>query len=63
MACKMKYTHSEEELKEDFMVFYTYQNGIISVAELCHVMTNLGKKLTDDEVDEMIREANVDGDA
>lgn len=25
-------------------------------------MTNLGEKLTDDEVDEMIREADVDGD-
>lgn len=27
-----------------------------------HVMTNLGEKLTDDEVDEMIREADIDGD-
>ena len=26
------------------------------------MMTNLGEKLTDDEVDEMIREADVDGD-
>ena len=25
-------------------------------------MTNLGEKLTDEEVDEMIREADVDGD-
>ena len=25
-------------------------------------MTNLGEKLTDDEVDEMIREADIDGD-
>lgn len=31
-------------------------NGFISAAELRHVMTNLGEKLTDDEVDEMIRE-------
>lgn len=34
----------------------------ISAAELRHVMTNLGEKLTDDEVDEMIREADLDGD-
>ena len=30
-------------------------NGFISAAELRHVMTNLGEKLTDEEVDEMIR--------
>ena len=33
-----------------------------SAAELRHVMTNLGEKLTDEEVDEMIREADIDGD-
>ena len=32
-----------------------------SAAELRHVMTNLSKKLTDEEVYEMIREADVDG--
>ncbi|OMO68959.1 hypothetical protein COLO4_29321 [Corchorus olitorius] len=31
------------------------------VVELHHVMINLGEKLTDEEVDEMIREAEVDG--
>ena len=33
---------------------------MISTAEMRHVMTNLGEKLTDEEVDEMIREADVD---
>ncbi|CAA6669159.1 unnamed protein product [Spirodela intermedia] len=51
-----------EELKEAFRVFDKDQNGFISAAELRHVMTNLGEKLTDEEVDEMIREADVDGD-
>ena len=32
------------------------------VSQLRHVMTNLGEKLSDEEVDEMIREADVDGD-
>ena len=53
---------SEEELIEAFKVFDKDGNGFISSVELRHVMTNLGEKLTDDEVDEMIREADVDGD-
>ena len=35
---------------------------IVGPVQLRHVMTNLGEKLTDEEVDEMIREADVDGD-
>ena len=58
----MKDTDSEEELREAFRVFDKDGNGFISAAELRHVMTNLGEKLTDEEVDEMIREADLDGD-
>ena len=47
---------------EFFSVFDKDGNGYISAAELRHVMTNLGEKLTDEEVDEMIREADIDGD-
>ena len=36
-------------------------SGNISAAELRHVMTNMGEKLTDEEVDEMIKEADSDG--
>ncbi|GMJ06659.1 calmodulin 1, TOUCH 1 [Hibiscus trionum] len=62
MAKKMKDTDSEEELREAFKVFDKDQNGFISAAELRHVMANLGENLTDEEVDEMIREADTDGD-
>ncbi|XP_052071036.1 calmodulin-A-like isoform X1 [Mytilus californianus] len=62
MARKMKDTDSEEELREAFRVFDKDGNGFISAAELRHVMTNLGEKLTDEEVDEMIKEADLDGD-
>lgn len=59
---KMKDTDTQEELIEAFKVFDRDGNGLISAAELRHVMTNLGEKLTDEQVDEMIREADIDGD-
>ena len=62
MARKMKDTDTEEELIEASKVCDRDGNGFISAVELRHVMTNLGEKLTDEEVDEMIREADVDGD-
>lgn len=46
----------------DQQVFDRDNNGFISAAELRHVMTSIGEKLTDEEVDEMIREADQDGD-
>jgi calmodulin len=58
MARKMRDTDSEEEIKEAFKVFDKDGNGCISAAELRHVMANLGEKLSDNEVDEMIREAD-----
>lgn len=36
-------------------------NGFISATEIRRVMTNLGDKLTDDEVDQMIRMSDLDG--
>ena len=62
MARKMKDTNTEKEILEAFKVFDSDGNGFISAAELRHVMTNLGERLTDEEADEMIREADIDGD-
>ncbi|XP_005497364.3 calmodulin-like protein 3 [Zonotrichia albicollis] len=62
MARKMRDTDSEEEIREAFRVFDKDGNGYISAAELRHVMTNLGEKLTDEEVDEMIKEADCNND-
>ncbi|CAM4481875.1 unnamed protein product [Lepidochelys olivacea] len=61
MARKMRDMDSEEEIREAFRVFDEDGIGYISAAELRHVMTNLGEKLTDEEVDEMIKEADADG--
>ena len=46
----IKLYFSEEEIREAFRVFDKDGNGFISAAELRHVMTNLGEKLTDEEV-------------
>ncbi|KAF7377611.1 Calmodulin-like protein [Mycena sanguinolenta] len=62
MAKKFQDTDSEEEIRQAFAVFDKDGNGTISVTELQQVMRSLGEKLTDREVEEMIREADVDGD-
>lgn len=62
MSKKMKESDREEELREAFRVFDRDGDGYISSAELSHVMINLGEKLTEDDVEDMIKEADVDGD-
>ncbi|XP_031271031.1 calmodulin-like protein 8 [Pistacia vera] len=62
MARKMKECEAEEELREAFKVFDKDQDGYISPNELTHVMMNLGEKLTDEEVEQMVREADLEGD-
>lgn len=62
MAKKMKDGDAEEEIKEAFRLFDKDGNGFISAAELRHVMTCIGEKLTDEEVDDMLNEADLDGD-
>lgn len=51
-----------EELKDAFKVFDSDNNGYISANELRQVMVRLGERLTDEEVEQMIREADLDGD-
>ncbi|XP_039144986.1 calmodulin-like [Dioscorea cayenensis subsp. rotundata] len=62
MVHKMEDADSEKEMREAFKIFDKDQNGLISADELRSVMANLGEKLTDEEVNEMIREADIDGD-
>ncbi|CAD7704874.1 unnamed protein product, partial [Ostreobium quekettii] len=62
MAKKMKHADPEEELREAFRVFDKDGNGSISREELRQVMCSLGMKLTLEEEDEMISEADQNGD-
>lgn len=51
-----------DDVREAFKIFDKEGNGYISAAELRHVLTSLGERLTDDEIDEVMREADLDGD-
>jgi len=62
MVMKMKDVITEEEIREAFLLFDNDGNGFISAAELRHVMTNLGETLTDEEVEELMHEADANGD-
>ncbi|XP_037090298.1 neo-calmodulin-like isoform X2 [Pollicipes pollicipes] len=61
MAKKMAGMESEEELKEAFKVFDKDEDGLLTVGELRHIMTSMGEKMSNDEVDDMIREADKNG--
>ncbi|KAG4396045.1 hypothetical protein GLYMA_19G098900v4 [Glycine max] len=55
-------TEAEEELKEAFRVFDKDHDGYISPSELRSVMRTIGEKVTDEEVEQMVKEADLDGD-
>ena len=50
IARNLRATSIEEDLTESFKVLDRDGNGLILEAELRHIMTNLGEKLTDEEV-------------
>ncbi|TPX38676.1 hypothetical protein SeLEV6574_g07695 [Synchytrium endobioticum] len=52
---------NKDEIQKAFEVFGKDDNGIISVAELRHDLKSMPEYLTEKEIDEMIREVDVDG--
>ncbi|CAF1171357.1 unnamed protein product [Adineta ricciae] len=52
---------NDELLNEAFRIFDKEGNGFITEKGLRAVMNNLGEQLTDDELHDMIREADLDG--
>jgi calmodulin len=46
---------SSDELRKAFSVFDRDRTGVVSVEELRHVMTTMGEKLTEEEVEELVR--------
>lgn len=60
MKRKMEDTETEDIIIEAFKMFDKEGQGLISSEELRNIMTNHGEKLTDEEVDEMMKEADID---
>lgn len=62
MARKISDLYAEDEIREAFQFFDRNGNGHISRHELKSIMMNLGEKLTDEECDQLVEEADIDGD-
>lgn len=60
MSQTVKATDFAHETRAAFNVFDKDGSGTISADELRQVMKSLGENLTDEEIDEMIREADKD---
>jgi calmodulin len=44
-----------EDLREIFRLYDKEGRGLVSVAEMRHLLTSVGEKLTDDEADQLLR--------
>ncbi|XP_041632727.1 calmodulin-1 [Drosophila kikkawai] len=55
-------TNHEDELRDSFRVFDKENQGYITITEVKSVMTALGFKVADEELEEIIREYDLDQD-
>ncbi|KAL6917304.1 hypothetical protein FSST1_008799 [Fusarium sambucinum] len=62
MSHKAEGIDYDQELLEALMVFGRDEDGFISAGELRRTLKAIGEEVTDDELDEMIREADTDND-
>lgn len=62
MAQRYSEIKEMKEITDAFKMFDRNGDGVISAGELRQVMTNMGKKLSDKDVDSMMKEADMDGD-
>lgn len=58
----MSKADNDDELKQAFRIFDRDNNGIISANELKQIMSTLGEKLSDEEIQTMIEIADTDRD-
>ena len=62
MVRKLRDSDTEEELIEAFKIFDKDGNGLISSDELLHVMITLGENTNMEEIEDLIKEVDLDGD-
>ena len=62
MEQKNKENDPEIEIINTFQIFAAENNGLIPNEELFHIIRTFGETLTDKEIEEIISEADVDGD-
>lgn len=62
MAQKVKASDSDAELRAAFEVFDKDNSGTINAQELFQVMKSIGEDFTEAQIDEMLKEADHDGD-
>ena len=62
MARKFVEHDLQADVRQAFRMFDHDGSGTVNAEELRQVMMNFGEQLGEDEVDEMMREADVDGD-
>ncbi|KAI0986098.1 hypothetical protein GJ496_003519 [Pomphorhynchus laevis] len=54
--------NSQEEIREALRIFDRESSGKVDMFEIKHAMTTMGEPLRDEEVDELIREIDIDAD-
>jgi|Transcript_17544 serine/threonine-protein phosphatase 2B regulatory subunit len=53
---------NDEEIKQAFDTFDLDNNHFVGAAEIAHILQLIGEEVTDEEIDEMIRLCDTDGD-
>ena len=60
MARTLKGSETAEDIRQAFKLFDRDHNGTISSAELRHVITHFGEKLSSREIEEIMQEVEAD---
>ena len=61
MSRRVRPPDSDQDIVKYFKIFDPDNNGFVSVADMRRVLTTMGDCLNDVEVDELIRQADLDG--